>query len=99
MIRAIDTALPPDEILKAACQALERADEYPYDRVPPVDAAHRTAQGILSELSDRRGVGDALEDRDADVKAEIAAVVAEIVRLGMASNRARPADTTENNRS
>ncbi|MDN7901466.1 hypothetical protein QZM82_35280 [Burkholderia cepacia] len=83
MIQVIDTAIPPEGITPAAQKALEWADKYPYDGVPPVDAAHRTAQGILAELCDRRRVGDALDDIEGNVKAEIAAVVAEIIRLGM----------------
>jgi len=68
MVQVIDASLPPDGITPAARKALEWADKSPYDDVRPVDAAHRAAQGILANLCGRRGVGDALEYLDADVK-------------------------------
>ncbi|MBA9846752.1 hypothetical protein [Ralstonia pickettii] len=84
MIQVIDAALPPDGITHTAKQALEFADKRPYDEAKPVDAAHRTAQGILADLCGRRGIRQELEHIDADVKVEIVAVLSEIIRLGMA---------------
>lgn len=80
----MDASLPPDGITPAAEQAHHEADAFPYDGAVPVDTAHRAAQGILAALCGRCGVGDELDDLDDDVKAEIAAVLAQIIRLSMA---------------
>jgi hypothetical protein len=53
---------------------------HPYDEREATDAAHRAAQGVLSELTGRSGVGDELEQLDEDLRIEITDAVADIIR-------------------
>lgn len=76
---------------EAAKRALTRGDEFPYDdadymadKTPkptkPKDWAHRAARGVLADLTDRRGVRHELEAIDDDVRVELVASLADIIR-------------------
>lgn len=74
--------------------SLLHGDRFPYDHLqdedwdgkdgeklfPPVDWAHRAARGVIANLLDRRTVKWALEDVDADVRQEMIATLAQIIR-------------------
>lgn len=63
-----------------ATRALKYGLSYPYDEREPVDAAHRAALGVLTELSGRSGIGAELENVDDDIKVEIVDELSEIIR-------------------
>ena len=46
----------------------------------PTDWAHYAARGILADLTDRRGVKHGFDDIDEDVRVEMVAAMAEIIR-------------------
>ncbi len=69
---------------------LKFSDDYPYeideDATPkadlkPTDWAHRAARGVLSDLSDRRGIKWELQKVDMDIRKDIVSDLAEIIRL------------------
>lgn len=73
---------------------LQHGAEYPYDasdawwaskqrRKPPKpkDWAHEAARGIVADLKDRRGIKWGFDDIDEDVRKEIVATIASIIRL------------------
>ena len=53
---------------------------------PATDWAHRAARGVLANLSDRRGVRQALEGIDGDIKKELTDSIADIIRLDQEEN-------------
>lgn len=59
----------------------ENGEDYP---MLAIDWAHRAAHGILADLCDRRGIKQALRadglDEDDETRAEIVAMMAEIIR-------------------
>lgn len=63
-----------------------RGQEYPYDggekakARKPADWAVKAARGVLSNLSDRRGIKQELEQVDDDVREELIDTIAEIIR-------------------
>lgn len=59
---------------------LEHGEKYPYHELPPADWAERAALGVLADLGDRRGIKHELNEPDLDVKAEIVATLADIIR-------------------
>lgn len=70
--------------------ALKFSDDYPYEidedanpgaDLKPTDWAHRAARGVLSDLSDRRGIKWELQKVDMDTRKDIVAALAEIIRL------------------
>ena len=76
-----------------AQNCLEHGGQFPYDAPrawweadetppppPPKDWAHAAARGILADLTDRRGVKQELDAVDYDVRAELTASLAEIIR-------------------
>lgn len=67
--------------MTSAESTLQRGIRHPYDGREPVDAAHRAALGVLADLLDRRGVKQELEQIDGDVRAEIVAELAAIIRV------------------
>jgi hypothetical protein len=62
---------------------IEQGCKYPYDGREPVDAAHRTALGVLHDLCDRKGIKSELFSVDDEVKADIVDALATIIREGM----------------
>lgn len=67
--------------------SLSHGCEFPYDTsddevfAPVTDWAHAAARGVLANLLDRSGVGNALEQCDEEVRIEIVSAVAEVIRL------------------
>ena len=70
--------------------ALKFSDDYPYEidetatpeaDLKPTDWAHRAARGVMSDLSDRRGIKWELQKVDMDTRKGIVAALAEIIRL------------------
>ena len=70
--------------------SLKFSDDYPYEidedtnpgaDLKPTDWAHRGARGVLSDLSDRRGIKWELEKVDMDTRKDIVAALTEIIRL------------------
>lgn len=77
----------------AALHELLMGDRYPYDAPDswseaypneptpePVDWAHRAARGIIHDLRDRRDIKQGFNDVDEDLRQEIVASLAEIIR-------------------
>lgn len=73
--------------------ALDFGDRWPYDAPdswhraypeepapPPVDWAHRAARAIIADLTDRRGIKHGFENVDEDIRQEIVATLANIIR-------------------
>lgn len=79
---------------------LEQGARFPYDASDawwhsggggppaPTDWAHYAARGILADLTDRRGIKHGFDDIDEDVRIEMVASLAEIIRS--ASKEMRP---------
>ena len=76
--------------------ALEMGDEYPYDgtddfwngkedAAPPQDWAHRAARGVIADLTDRRKIKYGFDGIDEDVRIEIVATLASIIRAALDS--------------
>ena len=70
--------------------SLKFSDDYPYEidedtnpgaDLKPTDWAHRAARGVLSDLSDRRGIKWELEKVDMYTRKDIVAALTEIIRL------------------
>jgi len=78
-----------------AKEILEHGARFPYDApdswwdssddAPPLpgDWAHAAARGILADLTDRRGIKHELSQVDEDVRREIVAIMAEIIRAAL----------------
>ncbi|WP_274644960.1 hypothetical protein [Pseudomonas serbica] len=69
-----------------ALRQLEHGATFPYDGdndnpTPATDWAHAAARGVLANLLDRGGVGNALEDLDEELRDEIVSELALIIRL------------------
>lgn len=76
-----------------AKQELKHADDFPFDasdawmnresKVGPETPhwSYRAARGVISNLSDRRGIGQGIGDFDEDVRKEIVATLADIIRV------------------
>lgn len=79
-IPARDNPIPLDEYTSHAKRMILQATARPYDGRPSADAAHLTAQAVLADLQDRRGLGQVLSGLDDDVREEITEVLAAIVR-------------------
>lgn len=68
---------------------LKSGNEFPYDRPdredepvrPLTDWAHAAARGVLSNLTDRRGIKWSLQEIDEEVRIEIVDSLADIIRL------------------
>jgi hypothetical protein len=82
-----------EENLLRAAQSLENGGEYPYDapdewwyscgeiEAPaPKDMAHAAARGIISDLTDRRGIKNGFARIDEDTRKQIVERAAEIIR-------------------
>lgn len=83
-------------ILTDAERELAHGAEYPYHDKPPRDAYERAVCGILSELSGRGGIGDALSEVDDVTKREIVSNLADIVHAALpGQERAAPLDDDE----
>lgn len=67
----------------SAKKTLERALRHPFDDREPTDSAHRAALGTFGELTNRSGIGDALEQLDDDLRIDIVDAVAEVIREAM----------------
>jgi hypothetical protein len=76
----------PEEIAR---HSLKRGAEYPYDSsvdtsvekpTPATDWAHAAARGILYDLNDRSGIKQAFRGVDPEIRVEIVASMAEIIR-------------------
>jgi len=74
--------------------ALEMGDKYPYDgtddfwngkedATPPADWAHRAARGVIADLTDRRKIKNGFDGIDEDVRIEIVATLATIIRAAL----------------
>ena len=77
-----------------AIAALDLGDRYPFDAPddwwhgefpypePPIasDWAHRAARGVLADLTDRRRIKNGFDDIDQDLRGEIVATLAAIIR-------------------
>lgn len=85
-----------------AQHSLKIGDEYPYDAPdqwsidypaspppPPIDYAHRAARGIVADLTDRRAIKLGFNEIDEDVRAEIVASLAEIIREAVRQDSAQ----------
>lgn len=71
---------------------VERGNKYPYDAPdswwesdgtdppPPTDWAHSAARGVLYNLKDRGGIKHGFANIDEDIRAEIVASLAAIIR-------------------
>ena len=78
--------------MSKAAKALKHGANLPYDAgadfwegrtttPPPArDWAHAAARGVLADLCDRRGVNNELDDVDHDVREEMVASIADIIR-------------------
>jgi hypothetical protein len=72
---------------KAECE-LKNGDQYPYDiygasecpEKTSRDWAERAARGVLSDLSDRKGIKWELQKVDIDIRADIVQALADIIR-------------------
>lgn len=71
-----------------AQHCLDHGALYPYDNpddcmtpAPSIDWAHAAARGILSDLTDRRGIKWTLQEIEQDVRAELVSSLADIIRL------------------
>lgn len=62
---------------------VELGVDCPYDDRKATDIFHKTAHGILSELTSRSGVGNELESYDRDIREEITEVMANIISVSM----------------
>ncbi len=60
--------------------SVEHGTKFPFNGRPPVDQAETVVLGILADLTDRRGIKHELENCDDDIKEEIVASLADIVR-------------------
>jgi hypothetical protein len=73
---------------------LQRGANYPYDAPdswraanveepppPALDWAHAAARGVVADLTDRRGIKWGFDNIDPDIRAEIVASLAAIIRL------------------
>jgi hypothetical protein len=62
---------------------LKHGQEFPYDESagPSKDWAHAAARGVIADLADRRGIKNGFYDVDEDIREEIVASLAEIIRL------------------
>jgi hypothetical protein len=56
----------------------------PNDPPPATDWAHAAARGVLADLNDRRGIKWKLQEIDEEVRAELVASMADIIRLAAA---------------
>ena len=83
-LSAIDASIPPDSYDAHVRLKVERATLCPFDQREPVDSAHKAAQVILATLEGRRGIAQALENVDTDVRIEITDILAAVVRKVMA---------------
>ena len=64
-----------------AVRQLEHGAKFPYDGDgPAIDWAHAAARGVLADLCDRRGVKHELREVDDDVRVELVASIAAIIR-------------------
>jgi hypothetical protein len=89
MISELNSGSPcePDTHDKAkALRKLEHGAAFPYDGdsdnpTPATDWAHAAARGVLANLLDRGGVGNALEDLDEELRDEIVSELSLIIRL------------------
>jgi hypothetical protein len=75
-----------------ARHTLSHGAKYPYDAPdawwdsdgkeppPPTDWAHAAARGVLADLNDRRGIKHGFADIDEEIRAEITASLAAIIR-------------------
>lgn len=82
---------------------LRHGAKYPYDapddwwkgdgKSPPtaIDWAHAAARGVLADLNDRKGIKHGFADLDQDIRAEITASLAEIIRQAAFLSRHQPA--------
>ncbi len=78
----------------AAQDHIDLGAKFPYDRDlgrdaparPAVDWAEAAARGIMANLGDRRGIDDALDDVDPDVRVEIMGELADIIRAAHAGS-------------
>jgi hypothetical protein len=88
-------AAAPITAERIAHLAIERGAKYPYDASdawwvssgkdapPAVDWAHAAARGILHDLNDRRGIKHAFREIDEDVRKEMVAAHAAIIRAAL----------------
>lgn len=68
----------------------DSGQKYPYDRdddgaAPEGDWAVKAARGVINDLSDRRDIKRGFEQVDEEVRREIVASMAEIIRLAHAT--------------
>ena len=82
---------------KSAVRSLKMGERFPFDaddkwwrgdgEKPPIaaDWAHSAARGVLADLTDRKGIKYGFDNLDEDVRAEIVASLAEIIRAAAPS--------------
>lgn len=70
----------PDPI---SLHKLQMGQSNPYDGSPGRDTAELIVQGILADLTDRRGIRTELENVDLETRQEIVSSLAKIVRTGL----------------
>ncbi|MBA4766104.1 MAG: hypothetical protein H2049_00530 [Porphyrobacter sp.] len=75
-----------------AAWTVQQGNKWPYDApdswwqtngdnpAPPEDWAHSAARGVLRDLTDRRGIKNGFAEIDEEVRAEIVAALARIIR-------------------
>lgn len=73
--------------MRTASDMIDHGLEFPYDNdsdidgaKPIADWAHAAARGILSDLTDRRGVKHELNNIDTDIRVELVESLADIIR-------------------
>lgn len=69
-----------------ALECITKGTEEPYDGRPATDNAHGTALGIMVDLCNREGIGEAFESAPQEVKVDIVETMAEIIRVGMVTD-------------
>ena len=65
--------------------ALKHGAEFPYDDdsdkpKPATDWAHAAARGVIADLTGRKGVGNELEEIDAEIRIEVIETLSDIIR-------------------
>ena len=74
--------------MSIAKHRLESGAKYPFDggKKAAKDWAHAAARGVLADLTDRRGVKQELNEIDSDIRKELVATVADIIREAYAQS-------------
>lgn len=77
-----------EEQVARAQACVGRATKHSFDDRKPADLSHLAVQAILEDLGDRRGIRQALEGCDDEIRAEIVDTLSTIVRIVMGPKKA-----------